>query len=135
VRLGREYGERNMVTKEYYREYRLKHLEKIRIRNRKYAKDWRAKHPDRVEEYEKKRPKRPPYQFEKKLLNKIADRDGKKCKNCGTSERLTIQHKLPRCMGGKNNLENLEILCLKCNIKDYQQLVKKALAFYFENKS
>ena len=47
-------------------------------------------------------------------------------------EDLTIQHIIPRCIGGKTNYENLEILCFKCNIQDYHLLVKKALEFYFK---
>lgn len=63
---------------------------------------------------------------------KISKRDGEKCRNCGINENLTLQHKIPRCIGGKYSYENLEILCQKCNIKDWNILVKKSLKFYFK---
>ena len=64
-------------------------------------------------------------------LDRIIKRDGKKCRKCGTSESLTLNHKIPRCIGGEYSYENLEILCRVCNIKDYHSLVKKALKSYF----
>ena len=40
---------------------------------------------------------------------------GKLCKWCGTSENITVDHVIPPCKGGTNNLSNLQILCEKCN--------------------
>jgi 5-methylcytosine-specific restriction protein A len=71
--------------------------------------------------------------FKKRLMKKLCDRDGRKCKKCGSLEKLTIQHIIPRCLGGGHDISNLEILCFTCNIQDYHLLVKKALKFYFEN--
>ena len=64
-------------------------------------------------------------------MSKLIERDGAKCKNCGTKEDLTIEHKIPQCIGGEWSQENLEILCRICNIKAYNSLVKKALKLYF----
>ena|SRR3990167_7085914 len=74
------------------------------------------------------------YPKNKKILNKLALRDGRRCRKCGTETGLTIEHKIPRCVGGKNNLENLEILCKSCNVKAYHQLIKEALKLYFKDK-
>lgn len=37
------------------------------------------------------------------------------CTWCGSSERLTVDHKTALSIGGENRLENLQILCLRCN--------------------
>ena len=65
---------------------------------------------------------------------KILKRDGAKCRQCGAVKKLTLEHIKPKCVGGKNSFENLIILCLSCNVKNYRKLVKEALEFYFENK-
>lgn len=68
-----------------------------------------------------------------RLRKKVILRDGDKCKKCGTKENLTLQHKVPKIVGGKDKMVNLEILCLKCNMEHYHRLVKKALNFYFKH--
>lgn len=39
----------------------------------------------------------------------------KKCLICGTGKNLTIDHIKPVSLGGKNNIENLQVLCSACN--------------------
>ncbi|MDG4708395.1 HNH endonuclease [Enterobacter hormaechei] len=46
---------------------------------------------------------------------KIFQRDGFRCKHCGTSEALTIVHIQPVSKGGSNQDENLQTLCASCN--------------------
>lgn len=46
---------------------------------------------------------------------KIFQRDGFRCKHCGTSEALTIDHIHPISKGGGNEDENLQTLCVSCN--------------------
>jgi len=46
----------------------------------------------------------------------IFDRD-QKCRVCGSTDRLVVDHILPLCTGGTNELENLWALCYKCNQK------------------
>lgn len=55
-----------------------------------------------------------------------------KCRRCGTDRTLTVNHIKPVCVGGTDDLENLEILCRTCNIKEYNELVQKALRLYYE---
>lgn len=66
-------------------------------------------------------------------FKKIAERDGAKCKKCKSLKNLTLEHKKPQSIGGKFSYENLEILCLPCNVKAYRELVDKALRAYFKN--
>lgn len=48
--------------------------------------------------------------------NEIVARDGAdSCVYCGTTERLLLDHKVPRSRGGGDELENLQILCADCN--------------------
>ena len=37
------------------------------------------------------------------------------CVNCGTTSNLTMDHIKPLRMGGTNNLDNFQILCMECN--------------------
>ena len=56
-----------------------------------------------------------------KLRQKIKERDGFTCKNCGNSTYkepnllLEIDHILPVAKGGSTVEENLQTLCWKCN--------------------
>lgn len=40
-----------------------------------------------------------------------------KCAECGATEDLTIDHKVPRVKGGSNEPDNLQVLCRSCNSK------------------
>lgn len=55
--------------------------------------------------------------LDKKMIEEIFKRNGYKCKNCGTDEKLNIDHINPLSNGGGNNSENLQILCKTCNEK------------------
>jgi 5-methylcytosine-specific restriction endonuclease McrA len=59
----------------------------------------------------------------------IYKRDGYKCLACGKKKVLTIDHIIPLSLGGKNEIDNYQTLCRKCNmakgnrIRDYRFLV------------
>jgi len=42
-------------------------------------------------------------------------RDGYKCRECGISDRLTIDHIVPKDEGGNDHVNNLQTLCYPCN--------------------
>ncbi len=42
-------------------------------------------------------------------------RDGMKCNNCPRQDTLTIDHITPILKGGNNSLDNLQVLCDRCN--------------------
>ena len=54
----------------------------------------------------------------KKYANKRAfvfERDGGRCLRCGSNDRLTLDHVVPRIRGGSNHVRNLQLLCQPCN--------------------
>ncbi len=45
---------------------------------------------------------------------------GNQCLRCGARDRLTIDHIVPISRGGSNNIDNVQPLCLTCNLKKYK---------------
>jgi len=45
---------------------------------------------------------------------KVLERD-RRCVRCGSTDRLTVDHRLPACRGGTNSIANLQALCFRCN--------------------
>ena len=59
----------------------------------------------------------------KKNLKKfLIDRDGGKCRKCGSTQDLTIDHIVPKKYGGGSTRDNLQILCGSCNNKKGHRL-------------
>ena len=69
-----------------------------------------------------------------KLRFDILAAQGHKCKICKTTKNLTINHKIPVCVGGSDDISNLEVLCMNCNILEYNRIVKEALKEYFDKR-
>ncbi len=55
--------------------------------------------------------------------NKVLDRDGHRCVNCGSTNYLSIDHIVPRSRGGDDSESNLQTLCNICNSKKGNKLV------------
>lgn len=51
------------------------------------------------------------------LINALIERDGFYCKQCYSSENISIDHIIPVIKGGRNLLSNLQLLCRSCNSK------------------
>jgi len=51
----------------------------------------------------------------KTMTEKVLARDPHMCANCGSINELEIDHIIPLARGGTNDLDNLRILCKKCN--------------------
>ena len=45
----------------------------------------------------------------------IYKRDGNRCRYCGSTHNLEIDHKIPISKGGKSTPDNLQTLCKRCN--------------------
>lgn len=61
-----------------------------------------------------------------KMIRKLMTRASHKCEYCGRPvyikhqasrdpDKATIDHKIPRALGGTNGLHNLALACLQCN--------------------
>lgn len=51
------------------------------------------------------------------LRDRVFRRDGFKCATCGSVEYLSVDHIHPVIKGGGNEDDNLQTLCLPCNLK------------------
>ena len=49
------------------------------------------------------------------IKDKVWNRDGGKCVQCGSNEKIEFDHIIPFSKGGSNTYRNLQILCEKCN--------------------
>ena len=65
---------------------------------------------------------RPSSRRRRHIYNELLARDGPWCKYCGvlfefaSKKRLmTIDHRVPLCNGGTNDIENLVLACNRCN--------------------
>lgn len=45
----------------------------------------------------------------------IFERDGWRCFECGSEERLTLDHWVPKSKGGSGGPDNLLTMCQRCN--------------------
>ena len=48
---------------------------------------------------------------------------GDECAICGSKENLEVHHIVPISKGGTNEVENLAILCRKCNREIYNRII------------
>ena len=51
------------------------------------------------------------------VRQEVLERDGYKCKKCGSPSYLELDHIIPRARGGATSVRNLQVLCRSCNRK------------------
>jgi Ca2+/Na+ antiporter len=49
------------------------------------------------------------------VRKEVWNRDGGKCKKCGSRHHIEFDHIVPVSKGGSNTANNIELLCRKCN--------------------
>jgi hypothetical protein len=62
----------------------------------------------------------PPYrkaEIPAALRTQVFERDGYRCRHCGTDEDLQADHIHPEVLGGPTELANLQTLCGPCNLR------------------
>lgn len=52
----------------------------------------------------------------------VFERDGGRCRQCGSGDWLTLDHIVPRSKGGTNAVDNLQTLCSDCNYAKADEL-------------
>lgn len=55
------------------------------------------------------------------VQRKVLERDGSKCRYCGSTENLEFDHIVLHSRGGSNCGNNLQSLCRACNRRRYTQ--------------
>jgi len=63
--------------------------------------------------------------FEPIIVKEVFAKCGSKCVKCGRLDTLTIDHIIPSSKGGNNHIDNLQILCQKCNRKKGKDIPKE----------
>ncbi|MFX1259811.1 MAG: HNH endonuclease, partial [Promethearchaeota archaeon] len=58
----------------------------------------------------------------KDVKKKVWERDQGSCVECGRIEDLQFDHIIPFSRGGANSVENLQILCSRCNKKKFNKV-------------
>lgn len=87
---------------------------KARQRKRDLEKQVRQEMLDSGELYGEQT-KRPP--IPREVVDAVYKRDGGRCVYCGSVENLHLDHIIPFSRGGATNVENLQLLCQKCNLE------------------
>ena len=59
------------------------------------------------------------------IKRKVFDRDGKRCAVCGSTEKLCVDHIFPVSRGGFTQMDNLQVLCEKCNIQKSNMIMEE----------
>ena len=64
-----------------------------------------------------------------KLCNDVFDRDGWECIECGTTQNLTLAHRIHKGMGGGKGpgdvIDNCDCKCMSCHDKEERHLEGK----------
>lgn len=60
----------------------------------------------------------------------------KKCLACGDKEaKLTIDHIIPLCKGGEDTKENIQPLCMLCNLKKARKIIDYRIEYIIDTKN
>ena len=110
--------------KKYMRQYNLLHPEKAALKNKRYY--------DKLDIYQKRvyqvnnRAKRSNNEgtITSQEWKNLCEVYNHKCLSCGKSDlKLTIDHIIPLIKGGKNTIDNIQPLCMECNLKKHVKII------------
>jgi 5-methylcytosine-specific restriction endonuclease McrA len=61
-------------------------------------------------------------QVYRRLMKRVLERDGWRCRKCGSLKDLQVHHKIRRSHQGHDALANLVTLCAYCHMAEHGQL-------------
>jgi 5-methylcytosine-specific restriction endonuclease McrA len=61
-------------------------------------------------------------QVYRRLMKRVLERDGWRCRKCGSLENLQVHHKIKRSHQGNDSIGNLVTLCGHCHMAEHGQL-------------
>ena len=61
-------------------------------------------------------------QVYRRLMKRVLERDGWRCRKCGSLENLQVHHEVRRSQQGDDSLANLITLCAYCHMAEHGQL-------------
>jgi hypothetical protein len=67
------------------------------------------------------------------VRERILNKCNNKCVKCGSDEKLEVDHIIPLSIGGREDEDNMQILCKKCNRKKYNKAEYNGLIALDEN--
>jgi 5-methylcytosine-specific restriction endonuclease McrA len=74
-------------------------------------------------------------QIYRRLMKRILERDGWRCRRCGSLENLQVHHEIRRSQQGSDSLGNLVTLCAYCHMEEHGQLAYERAAVGVMSKS
>lgn len=104
------------------RRYRLAHLEETRASSRKRGKEHYRLYPEKRKAYfhtRRARVKQADGEFTPRQWRALCREHDYTCLCCGQRQpfaKLTVDHVIPLARGGSNDIDNIQPLCLRCNL-------------------
>lgn len=89
----------------------LELFEKNGIKYHRYLISYKSE----LQSLEQKNFKKRSRHISQNVKDKVWRRDGGKCVECGSQERLEFDHIIPHSKGGSNTYRNIQLLCEHCN--------------------
>jgi len=118
----REYRKQNKPHLAYLdRRYRATHKEEKREYERQYyAKN---RHVEKAKKHRRRAREKAGGRFSSREFRELCERNNHLCLCCGERKPMTLDHIVPLSKGGKNTIDNIQPLCLGCNIKKATQII------------
>ena len=93
---------------------------RLRVKSIIKEMEYEQKIENSIDENEDETPGEPVYirkPIPQNVKDQVWNRDGGKCVECGSKERLEFDHIIPHSKGGADTYRNLQLLCQSCNGK------------------
>lgn len=142
-------GKVKIYKKKYLKdnpEKRKESVKKYDLTHRERRKEWEKKNEEYIREYRRNLAKTPKYKEQGKIQThkrraiiknlkehftlseweELKKKWNYTCLACGKREpeiKLSPDHMIPLCKGGKNTIDNIQPLCLPCNLRKNKKII------------